>query len=160
MGDVDSHRGNDAMIDGQGDEMEVRARSAEWTARLNDGAAGAIGALYCEDAILLPPYHELVHGRASIRDYWAEVIELGPRDARLETIDVDVVRNVACEVGHAFLSIRPNAGAPVELVGKFVVVWRRGEDGIWRLFRDIWNSDIPPGVPASMARHRDPGGLA
>ena len=25
--------------------------------------------------------------------------------------------------------------------GKYVVVWKKGSDGTWRLYRDIWNAD-------------------
>jgi hypothetical protein len=31
----------------------------------------------------------------------------------------------------------------VTAVGKFIVVWPRGDDGVWRLHRDIWNMDPP-----------------
>ena len=28
--------------------------------------------------------------------------------------------------------------------GKYLVVWKRGADGNWRLHRDIFNSSLPP----------------
>jgi ketosteroid isomerase-like protein len=26
------------------------------------------------------------------------------------------------------------------VAGKYIVVWKKGEDGTWRLHRDIWNA--------------------
>jgi ketosteroid isomerase-like protein len=31
--------------------------------------------------------------------------------------------------------------------GKFIVVWKE-ENGKWKMYRDIWNSDAPPPAPA------------
>ena len=28
--------------------------------------------------------------------------------------------------------------------GKYVVVWKKQEDGSWKLHRDIWNSNLMP----------------
>nr|NIO33253.1 DUF4440 domain-containing protein [Gemmatimonadota bacterium] len=27
--------------------------------------------------------------------------------------------------------------------GKYLVVWKRGEDGNWKLHADIWNTSMP-----------------
>jgi len=35
-------------------------------------------------------------------------------------------------------------GARVPVSGKYIVVWQRGEDGAWRLYRDIWNMNPAP----------------
>jgi ketosteroid isomerase-like protein len=45
----------------------------------------------------------------------------------------------ACEVGEAELMLG-SAAATV----KYVVVWKRGDGGQWRLYRDIWNN-LPVG---------------
>ena len=35
--------------------------------------------------------------------------------------------------------------------GKYVVVWKKQDDGNWRLHVDIWNSDLPaPGQQPEM----------
>jgi ketosteroid isomerase-like protein len=28
--------------------------------------------------------------------------------------------------------------------GKYMVVWRRGPDGTWKLYRDMFNTSMPP----------------
>ncbi len=31
--------------------------------------------------------------------------------------------------------------------GKFIETFQRGDDGVWRINNDIWNSDNPPAAP-------------
>ena len=41
-----------------------------WTAAFNKGDAGAVAALYTEDAYVLPPGSAMVKGRAAIEGFW------------------------------------------------------------------------------------------
>jgi ketosteroid isomerase-like protein len=51
--------------------------------------------------------------------------------------------NVAIETGTWSVKLQTPDG-PVEDGGPAVRIWRRGADGVWRLYRDIWNSERPP----------------
>ncbi|HRD76812.1 MAG TPA: DUF4440 domain-containing protein [Hyphomicrobiaceae bacterium] len=98
--------------------------------------AKAAAALYTEDAMLLPPDSPIVKGRAAIEQFWgAAVAALDLKSASLSTLDVTSVGDSAIEVGTATLLL-PSGPANV----KFVVAWKRGADGAWRLHRDIWNN--------------------
>ena len=45
---------------------------------------------------------------------------------------------LAAEVG-SFSLVSPSNDGAVTLAGKYVVVWQRGANGLWRVTRDIWN---------------------
>ena len=51
---------------------------------------------------------------------------------------------LAYEVGMVTLSAQSSNGERVPVSGKYVVVWQRGDDGAWRLHRDIWNMNPAP----------------
>lgn len=94
-----------------------------------------LAGLYTADAIVMPPDGPFVKGRENIRQLWGAAIQqMGLRDVRLNTLDLDVVGDTAYEVGEAVLTLE-SSGATV----KYVVVWRK-VDGSWRLHRDIWNA--------------------
>ena len=58
-------------------------------------------------------------------------------DITLRPEEVVESGDLAYEVGSA--TLKPRAGGAPPASVKYVVVWRRGQDGAWRLHRDIWN---------------------
>jgi uncharacterized protein (TIGR02246 family) len=109
-----------------------------WTAAFNKGDAAAVAALYTEDAYVLPPGSAMVKGRAAIEAFWRQAAQQ-MTDAKLTTLDVlPLGRSAAREIGT--VTLKTKSQPPQEVVGKYVVVWRKvGRD--WKLATDIWNTD-------------------
>ena len=124
-------------------KSDIDAALAQYAAAFNRGDAGAVAALYTEDAALLPPGEVRVDGRAGIDVYWQSLINAGIGDIRITAVEVEAAGNFAYEVGAFSLSV-PGEGGPITVHGKHIVVWKRGADGVWRLHRDIWNGDPGP----------------
>ena len=104
----------------------------------NKGDAGAVAALYTEDAYVLPPGSAMVKGRTAIEAFWRQAAQQ-MSDAKLTTIDVlPLGRSAAREIGT--VTLKTKSQPPQEVVAKYVVVWRKvGRD--WKLATDIWNTD-------------------
>ena len=109
-----------------------------WTAAFNKGDAGAVAALYTEDAYVLPPGSTMVKGRTAIEAFWRQAAQQ-MSDAKLTTLDVlPLGRSAAREIGT--VTLKTKSQPPQEVVAKYVVVWRKvGRD--WKLATDIWNTD-------------------
>ena len=109
-----------------------------WTAAFNKGDAAAVAALYTEDAYVLPPGSGIVKGRAAIEAFWRQAAQQ-MSDAKLTTVDIlPLGRSAAREIGT--VTLKTKSQPPQEVVGKYVVVWRKiGHD--WKLATDIWNTD-------------------
>ena len=105
-----------------------------WTAAFNKGDAAAVAALYTEDAYVLPPGSAMVKGRAAIEAFWRQAAQQ-MSDAKLTTVDVlPLGRSAAREIGT--VTLKTKSQPPQEVVGKYVVVWRKiGRD--WKLATDI-----------------------
>ncbi len=108
---------------------------------LNGGDAAGVAAHYTDDAALLPPDAARIDGRAGIQGVWQGLIDADVRDITLTTQEVDVFGDVANEVGTISATAPGEDGTRVQLAGKYVAVWKRGDDSTWRLHRDIWNFD-------------------
>jgi uncharacterized protein (TIGR02246 family) len=106
------------------------------------GDAAGIAALYTDEAKLLPPDSQMMSGREAIQSFWQGAIDMGIKEAQLETVEVEAEGNLACEVGRFALTVRPEGGGDTTLTGKYVVVWKN-QGGTWRLHFDIWNTDGP-----------------
>lgn len=114
----------------------IQKLNNEWAAALDKGDAAAVAAMYAEDAYVLPPGHDTIEGRSAIEAFWKQAAQqVG--DAKLATVNVlPLGRRAAREIGTVTLETK--AQPPHQIVGKYVVVWRR-IGGRWLLATDIWN---------------------
>jgi ketosteroid isomerase-like protein len=110
---------------------------------IRKGNATAVGGLYTEDALLMPPNAEMIRGRDRTTRFWDGAIRMGVKDAVLSTVEIHQQGDTVQEVGNYTLRIQPQGLAPFEDKGKYVVLWKQCDDGTWRLHRDIWNSSLP-----------------
>jgi ketosteroid isomerase-like protein len=57
----------------------------------------------------------------------------------MHTVDVEFIGDTAIEHGEYTLELAAGKDK-----GKFIVVWKRQNDGTWKWHVDIFNSDLPP----------------
>jgi uncharacterized protein (TIGR02246 family) len=113
--------------------------------RTND--MDALANMYAADATFMPPNMAAAHGQSAVRTSWSGFLgQFSSTDLTLTPDDVQQSGDLAVETGRYMVHVVPKGtAAPVTDSGKYVVVWKK-IDGRWRIFRDIFNSDLP--VPA------------
>ena len=121
----------------------IKAQNARYMAAYSAGDAAAIAALHTKDAIIMPPNRPRVQGLADIESIIAEDLLLGPSKIELKTVEVTTNGDTAYEIGQYTMSIEVEGGEPIKDFGDYLVIWKRGVDGIWRLHVDIWNTNLP-----------------
>lgn len=114
------------------------ANSARWASLLETGDVEGIVDLYTEDARLMPPNGTIKMGHAAVREEFGAMIDAGIT-GELTSLESKAVGNVAYNLGTYHLRI----GGETLDEGKWVETWQRGDDGVWRISNDIWNSDYP-----------------
>jgi uncharacterized protein (TIGR02246 family) len=118
---------------------EIQERLDRYVAAFNDGDADAAAETWADDSKQLAPGAPPAVGRDAIRESIRGVQQMSPQ-LELQSVDVLVEGNVAIETGTWSVKLQTPDGR-VEDGGPAVRVWRRGADGVWRLYRDIWNSE-------------------
>jgi uncharacterized protein (TIGR02246 family) len=121
----------------------IEEGGAKWTEAFNRGDAAGVATLYTDDATLLPPNNEMLHGKQKIQEFWSGGIQMGLKDVAFAIVDVGGSGDTAYEIGKYSLTIQPEGQAAMTDSGKYVVVWKRQADGTWKLHVDIWNSSMP-----------------
>lgn len=121
---------------------EILAANGKFMASFEKGDAAGIAALYTRDGQLLPPNSDVVTGRDSIEAFWKAVMGKGIKAVKLETVEIVGQADSAIEFGEYTLIGEDQ----VIDSGKYSVVWRPDE-GVMRLHRDIWNSNMSMGIP-------------
>ena len=123
-------------------ESEIRELSRQRSERIGRREFDRmVDGFYAADARLLPSGMAAIEGRDEIRDFWRRTPDDGLVSLTLETRDVDVSGELACEIGVFYRTVRPRHGAAFQEVGKYVVVYRRQTAGEWRAVAEMFNTD-------------------
>jgi uncharacterized protein (TIGR02246 family) len=118
----------------------IAAANEEFMAAFNRGDAAGLAALYTDHGQVLPPNSDFVTGKPAIQTFWQAVMDMGIKEAELETVEVEGHGDTATEVSKFTLK---GEGGQVLDQGKYIIIWKQ-EDGQWKLHRDIFNSSMPP----------------
>ena len=122
----------------------IASTNNQFLEALRRGDAAGCAAVYADDGIILPPNSPMLRGRAAIQEFWQGVINIGVRDATLQTVELEDKGDTAVEMGAYTLDIQPQGGQSMKDTGKYLMVWKRQADGLWKWGWDIFNSDLPP----------------
>lgn len=125
---------------------------AAFSAAYRAGDVGAVTALYAEDAFYLAPGKEIERGDMGRHFGFLSSFEPGAGPViEFEILDRDISGGLAYDIG--YFTFR-QAGAPAESAGrgKFIVIWKRGEDGVWRIHADGYSDVVDPGAAAGEER--------
>jgi ketosteroid isomerase-like protein len=102
------------------------------------GAAAAFGEYLAADAIQLPERGDAIVGRAAITE---NLMPLA--DYVLDWTPVGAEASDDASLGYTWgrYRLHPKTDPDAVQVGKYLTVWRRSEDGRWRVVADIGNHE-------------------
>ena len=132
----------------------IDAANASWPRLTSTGHADSLADVYTADAVMMPPNMATVHGRDSIRAFFAVMNSMKGITLALKAETVWGSGDAATEMGRwtwtwAADAKRPPGVPPVDS-GKYLVRWVQ-QNGRWLIAQDIWNSDLPAPMPAAPA---------
>ena len=76
-----------AMAGAASSDADVRAAYAAWDAAFGKSDAKAIGTMYTEDALFLPPSHDVLKGPAAVEKFFTGLFAAGVTGHKLELIE-------------------------------------------------------------------------
>ena len=122
------------------DTQAIRALSARWLRAADTRDAARVAPFYTEDGAFLVPNVPLARGRAAVQAVWSQLLAAPNLELAWTPSSVDVAQagDMAYEIGLYRLGMDGPAGR-IEDEGKYVVVWRKTEQG-WQVAADIFNS--------------------
>jgi ketosteroid isomerase-like protein len=139
-----------AAPDTAADEAKLRNESLVWFDHYAKADGPAMGNLYAEDALLMPPGAAAVKGRAAITAFLGNEAA-GAKAAGISLRNREVTGSgISGDTGwiSGTYDVVEASGAVVDS-GNYLSVHHR-INGAWLYIRDTWNSDRPP-VPVVAA---------
>lgn len=128
---------------GQGKtEPALDKLAKEFEMAFNAKDAAKVASFYADDAVLMPPGHALVKGKAAIQAYYAQEFKNADLKLQLRPTASAISGTTAYEAGTTLVNVTAG-GSTMKEAGKYLVVYKQvGSD--WKLAYDIFNSDQPP----------------
>jgi ketosteroid isomerase-like protein len=116
----------------------IESDNAKFVEEVKRGDSNALAAHYASDGMLMFDNSEPFKG-TGIASAWGGAIRMGMKDLKITTEDLTGGPDVLAETG-----MYEMYGANNKLLdkGKYVVVWKR-DNGGWKIYRDIGNSNMP-----------------
>ena len=113
----------------------------QFEAAIARGDAAGCAAVYTEDAKILPPDSPALTGRQAGQEVSQSIINIGVKGVSLQTMEMEEMGDTAVERGTATVNIQGEGGQMMEASAKFIVLWKRQADGVWKWHWDCWNFD-------------------
>ena len=95
--------------------------------------------IFTQDAKVFPPNSDVVNGRAAIGVLNSEWVNYGIEEFTEETTGFYGNEDYLFDEGTYFLRYGKNN---IIDEGKYINIWKK-EDGEWKIFRNIWNTNLP-----------------
>ena len=125
---------------------EIHEAHQSYSAALQSGDAVAIASHFTEDAVLLPQGADMQQGRSAIQQWFARLVPVATfHKFAVTTVDVILLGDMAVETGIFRMTLAAEGSAEESsAIGKYLMVWKRGADGKWKILRDMFNMSLRP----------------
>jgi uncharacterized protein (TIGR02246 family) len=127
------------------DPAPIREVREKYQAAYNAADAVAVVALYTDDAVSLADHHLALEGKPAIQNYLEGIYARYGVVMTFVPIKAEVTGDLGYEHGTYTIKVTPKAGGEtVNDDGKYVMIFKRGADGAWKIRHDMDNSNRPP----------------
>ena len=138
-----------------GGRAEASARQVvqDWAQACNTRHIDDLLELYAADATLIRSSVPPVRSLPAIREFLISLLEAGLGDVEMESLRLEVMGEIALDLGRCKMLVPVAMGKRREERGKYLVVLARQPAGSWKILADCWSSDLavsaPPPEPAA-----------
>ncbi|MGD0567205.1 MAG: DUF4440 domain-containing protein [Candidatus Sulfotelmatobacter sp.] len=123
-------------------EAAVRRLTQEWVLACNTRQLDELIELYAADALVLRSNLPPIRGAMAVREFFFSSLEAGLGEVAVEPMRVEVVGDLAHEVGRYSALVPGTVGKRREERGKYLWVFAKQSNGDWKLVSECWSSDM------------------
>ena len=119
----------------------IKVQSARFSQAYVENDLATQMSIYANDAVIAPPGRGFVAGEG-LRQYWTQAPGSAVISHRTIPDSIVVHGDLAYDWGR-YEGAGGRVGSPLDFSGKYLIVWRRDADGMWRMVQDMWNASAP-----------------
>lgn len=131
------------------DEQAIRSVTEEAVRMANSGSTwdAYTRFYYAENAVILPQDAAEVRGHDAIIEFFEELPSMN--EMSFKVIKIEGRLDMAYDYGGYQLVMTPEDGEPINDFGKYIEIWKRQDNGTWKVAWDIFNSIPEKSISAS-----------
>ena len=128
-------------------EAGARLVVQDWAQACNTKHIDDLLELYAADATLIRSSVPPVRSLPAIREFLISMLEAGLGDVEMESLRVEVLGEIALDLGRCKMLVPVAMGKRREERGKYLVVLVRQPVGTWKILVDCWSADLAVSAP-------------
>lgn len=133
-------------------EAAARQVAQDWAQACNTKHLDDLLELYASDATLIRASVPPVRSLPAIREFLFSLLEAGLGDVEMESLRIEVMGEVAMDIGRCKMLVPVAMGKRREERGKYLIVLVRQPTGTWKIIADCWTADLAVSVPPAPER--------
>lgn len=137
IGCTNGGKSNEPVFDVTVAKKEIEEANRNFMELVAKGDSVGLANSYTVDAKFMSAGAPAVEGRANIQHAMSEIVKSGITKVDLRMKEVFGIADLIAEEGELTLYVKDEVVAEE----KYIVLWKK-EDGKWKLFRDIFNSNL------------------
>ena len=127
-------------------EASARQVSKDWVQACNTKHIDDLLELYATDATLIRSSVPPVRSLPAIRSFLVSLLEAGLGDVEMESLRLELLGDVAIDIGRCKMLVPVAMGKRREERGKYLIVLVRQPAGGWKIMADSWSADLAVNV--------------
>jgi ketosteroid isomerase-like protein len=150
--------GSAGTVTGGRAEAGARQLVQDWAQACNTKHIDDLIELYAADATLIRSNVPPVRSLPAIREFLISLLEAGLGDVEMESLRLEVMGDIALDLGRCKMLVPVAMGKRREERGKYLIVMVKQPAGTWKILADSWSSDSSVSTPPSepVARKVEP----
>jgi len=125
-------------------EQQIKEIDAKFCETFNRGDLDALKTMHEDSAMMMAPDTPAsVGGSEDVVQGYRDMWDAGWRNISLSSVEIGSDGSLAYHVGRAEFDIPTKEGATKRVAGKYVDIYRLGEDGLWKIHLTCYNLDEP-----------------
>jgi ketosteroid isomerase-like protein len=104
---------------------------------------------FADDATEMPPNEPAIKGKENIKAWMEKGAQSGVKATAVKFTSLEVVAagNIGYEIGDYDMTFEIPSVGEVKDVGKYIAIFKKQQDGSWKVYAETWNSNAPPPPP-------------
>ncbi len=124
-------------------EQEIKDADARFAEAFNRGDTTALVLEHTPDVWVLPFDSPAKRGSDAVESDFRELLDAGWKNMSLESVEIGSEGNLAYNIGKYSVDVPTKEGISKRVTGKYVDTYKHQEDGSWKIYVTIFNTDEP-----------------